>query len=93
MAHVHMAMPMVPPRERMEIMMPVATAIRLGDTESCPAASRATSVMLRPKPMSTGYPQTSFLVWAFVVDMQAKKAMKMRNARTVIHRSFLAFVQ
>lgn len=88
-----MTIPIVPPSERMEIMMPVATAIRSGGTESWPAATKVTSVILSPMPMRTGYPQTAFLVLALVADKQAKKAMKIKKARTVIHRSFLVFVQ
>lgn len=88
-----MAIPMVPPRDRVEDMMPLATAMSSGGTESCPTARRVKSVMPSPVPIRTGNPQTSALVWAPVVDMHAKKAMKARKANTVIQRTFFVRVQ
>ena len=90
---LQIAIPIVPPRDRMEIIIPLATAMSSGGTESCPAATSAISVMLKPAPIRTGKPQTSFLVWEFVVLMQAKKMMKMRKAQTVIQRTFFVLVQ
>jgi hypothetical protein len=77
----------------MLISNPLAIEICSGGVESWATVTRVMSVMPKPAPISTGYPQAALDVSLLVVAIHEKNAAKMRKAKTVAHLTFFVMAQ